>query len=181
VDYLNSHLYFPKGEMDEVIERNNFLFARKDNAYIAVTSLLPAYWEPKDPAFFKAVYPENWEEKYEKAQDYEYMAQGHANVWMVEMGSKQENGSFEAFVAGFENAKLTGDTHHCTYISPSQGTMKFGWTCPLTVEGEEIQIHNYKRYDNEACQAEFDTDCIEIKSGGHRAALDLKNVKRSFE
>ena len=109
------------------------------------------------------------------------MAQGHANVWAVEMGSKQENGNFEAFVAGFDQVALTGDTHHCTYESPSLGTMKFGWTCPLTVNGKEIEIHNYKRYDNEACQAEFDTDCIEIHCDGHMAVLDFKNVQRTVD
>ena len=181
VDYLNSHIYFPKHEMDEVIEKNGFIFGRKDDAYIAVTSLLPGYWEPKDPAFFRAVYPENWEEKYEKAQDYEYIAQGHANVWAIEMGSKRENGSFEAFVAGFDRAALSGDTHHCTYQSPSQGTVQFGWTCPLTVNGEQIPIHGYKRFDNAACQAEFDADRLEIRCGGHSAVLDFKNVERTFD
>ena len=181
VDYLNSHMYFPKGEMDEVIEKNGFVFGRKNDAYIAVASLLPCYWEKKDPELFKAVYPKNWEEMYEKALDYEYVAQGHANVWAVEMGSKTENGSFESFIAGFDTAAIRGDTHSFIYNSPSCGEISFGWCKPLCVNGNDIQIHGYKRYDNETCQTEFDADKIEINCEGHSAVLDFKNAKRTYD
>ncbi len=181
VDFLNSHIYFPKHEMDEVVEANGFIFGRRKDAYIAVKSMLPGYWEPKDANLFKSLYPADWEEKFEQAQDYEYVAQGHANVWVIEMGSKAENGSFAQFMAGFDKAALTGDTHDCRYVSPSQGAMTFGWVKPLTVAGEQIQIHGYKRYDNAFCQAEFDADTLEIKAGGHTAVLDFKNAKRTFD
>ncbi len=178
VDYLYSHLYFPKHEMDEVIEKDGFLFGRKGKGYIAVKSLLYAYWEPKDPALFRALYPDDWEERYERAQDYEYVAQGHANVWTVEMGSEAENGSFGRFIAGFEKASLTGDSLRCAYVSPSLGTVTFGWSRPLAVEGKQIGLHGYKRYDNAFCQAEFDAGKLEIHAGGHTAVLDFEHVQR---
>lgn len=157
------------------------IFGRKGNGYIAVTSLEPAYWEPKDDAMFRALYGENWLEHYEKAGDYEYIAQGHANVWAVEMGSAAENGCFEAFMNGFASASLSGDTHCCTYQSPSQGTVTFGWNKPLTVAGEEITIQNYPRYDNAFAQTAFDADKIEISAGGHTTVLDFANVCRTDE
>ena len=179
VDYLYSHIYFPKHEMDEVMEKDGWIFGRRGNGYIAVYSLLPGYWEKKDPAMFKALYPEQWQEKYDRAEDYEYIAQGHANVWVIEMGSKAENGSFETFMKGFEGRKVYGDTHHLIYSSPSQGEMTFGWVAPLTVNGKEISIHGYKRYDNAFAQTEFDADRIEINAGGHRTVLDFGNVTRT--
>lgn len=181
VDYLNSHIYFPKHEMDEVVEKDGWIFGRKADGYIAVRSLEPGYWEPKDPLMFQTLYPENWEEKYEAAQDYEYISQGHATGWAIEMGSKAENGSFEAFVAGFEQAAFTGDTLNCRYVSPSQGEITFGWNKPLSVQGEEICIHHYKRYDNPFCQAEFDAPKLEITCEGHRTVLDFENVQRIDE
>ena len=181
VDYLHSHLYFPKHEMDETIEKNGFLFGRRGNGYIAVRSLRYAYWEPKDPELFRFLYPDSWQRRYESAQDYEYMAQGHANVWAVEMGSKAENGSFEAFVAGFDRAELTGDSHSCVYLSPSRGRITFGWNKPLTVNGEEIRIHGYKRYDNPFCRAEFDAKRFEIQCGGKRTVLDFEHRIRTDE
>ncbi|MBR0218259.1 MAG: hypothetical protein IJQ33_03570 [Clostridia bacterium] len=179
VDYLHSHLYFPRHEMDEVIEKNGFLFGRRGNGYIAVKSLLYAYWEPKDPALFRALYPDDWESRFENAVDYEYMAQGHANVWAVEMGSQAENGSFEAFVEGFCQAALTGDSHDCTYLSPTLGKVTFGWNKPLTVNGAEIPLHGYKRYDNPFCQAEFDAKRLEIQCGGHKTVLDFERCSRT--
>ncbi len=179
VDFLYSHLYFPKHEMDETVEKNGYIFGRRGNGYIAVKSLLPGYWEKKDPDLFRSLYRDAWEEHYAKAQDYEYVAQGHANVWAVEMGSKAENGSFEAFMAGFAADALQGDSHHCTFVSPSQGTLRFGWTCPLTVNGEEICIHGYPRYSNAFCEAAFDAPEITVRAGGHTAVLDFKNVKRT--
>ena len=179
VDYLYSHLYFPRHEMDETVEQNGFLFGRKGDGYIAVASLLDACWEPKDPALFKALYPRDWQRRYEAARDYEYIAQGHANVWAVEMGSKAENSSFEAFVAGFEGAALTGDSHSCVYVSPSQGRITFGWKQPLAVGGREIPLHGYRRYDTPFCQAEFGARRLDIRCGGHTLTLDFDRRRRA--
>ncbi|MBR3642325.1 MAG: hypothetical protein IKN57_02340 [Parasporobacterium sp.] len=179
VDYLYSHLYFPRHEMDEVTEKGGFLFGRKGEGYIAVSTLLPAYWEPKDPGLFKELYPDDWEKRFADAEAYEYIAQGHANVWSVEMGSARENGSFEKFIAGFDRASLSGDSLNCRYLSPSLGELDFGWSRPLTVNGEEIPLHGYKRYDNPFCQAEFDSPRLEISCGGYGLTLDFENHKRT--
>lgn len=179
VDYLYSHLYFPRHEMDEVVEKEGWIFGRKGDGYAAVYSLLPGYWEKKDPAMFKELYAESWQEKYDRADDYEYIAQGHANVWVIEMGSKAENGSFEAFMDGFAGKKVCGDTHNLIYQSPSQGEITFGWNRPLTVGGETICIHGYKRYDNEFAQTEFDAGAIEINAGGHQTILDFEKAERT--
>lgn len=181
VDYLYSHVYFPQHEMDAFVERDGFLFGRRGDGYIAVRSLIPGYWEQKDPQLFKALYPSDWKARYEAAKPYEYIAQGHANVWAVEMGSKAENGSFEAFIQGFADATLTGDSHHCLYRSPSQGEIRFGWNEPLRVGDTEIALHGYKRYDNPFCQAEFDAPQIEIACDGHRTVLNFETYERIDE
>lgn len=102
---------------------------------------------------------------FDRAGRYEYTVQGHANVWAVEMGSRAENGSFDSFVASFREQALTGDTHHCTYISPSQGEMTFGWGVPLCVEKKEIDIHNYPRYDTPWGTAPFDGESVTMRCG----------------
>ncbi len=181
VDYLYSHLYFPKHEMEEVIEKDGWIFGRRGNGYIGVSSLLPGSWEKKDPGLFRMLYGEEWEEKYNRAEDYEYIAQGHANVWAVEMGSRAENGSFEAFINGFAGRRITGDTHSFSYDSPSRGRISFGWNRPLRVEEKEIRIHGYPRYENPFCHTPFDADRIEITAGGHRAVLDFRNAQRREE
>lgn len=163
VDYLNSHLYFPTHEMDEVREEKGFIFGRKGKGYIAVTSLNPGYWEEKDEALFTHVYREKGHEMFEKAGRYEYTVQGHANVWAIEMGSEEENVSFDRFVSAFTEHAVTGDTHSCTYISPSKGTVTFGWCKPLSVNGVEQPLHRYPRYASPWVNAPFDGKEIRVK------------------
>lgn len=174
VDFLQSHLYFPKGEMDEVVEEKGYIFGRKGKGYIAVTSLNDGYWEKKDPALFRHVYGKEGQALYEKAQDYEFIVQGHANVWAVEMGSEKENGSFAAFRKAFAEGALQGDTHSFSYQSPSFGCMKCGWGKPLTVQDEAIHIHGYPRYDLPFCRMPFDGREL-------NAACDGSQLEMCFE
>lgn len=154
---LETHAYFPQHEFDEVIQKNTWVFGRRKNAYIALKSLNSASWKAPDIRLFKAVYRDDniAQERFREALPMIYHANGHANVWVAEMGSKAQNGSFEAFVNNFEKADLNGNSFKCAYHSPSQGTITFGWDEPLTVNGEIVAIKNYKRYDNPYCQAEF--------------------------
>jgi len=179
VDFLNSHLYFPTHEMDEVREEKGFLFGRKGKGYIAVTSIGPGYWEEKDEMMFNHVYREKGCEMFERAGRYEYTVQGHANVWAVEMGSESENGSFDAFCAAFREGALSGDTHNFTYDSPSLGGMSCGWGKELKAAGETVDITHYKRYDTPFCEAEFDCDSIRICRGDRALLLNMRTGERS--
>lgn len=176
IDYQYTHAYFPTKEFDEVIERYNWVFGRKNNAYIALKSLNPAVWRPGKAEFYQALYSDKWKVEFDENKPFEYVAQGHANIWIAEMGSKKQNGSFEDFIKGFKKAFLTGDTFDCTYYSPSQGEMRFGWLLPLTINGKETEVHNYMRYDNPASSTEFAEKKIEISTGDHKTILDFENL-----
>ena len=171
---LETHAYFPQHEFDEVIQKDGWVFGRKNNAYVALKSLIPAVWKDVDPNMYKAIYGDNWETYCKDAKPCFYHANGHANVWVCEMGSKAQNGSFDAFMSGFDQAAFAGDTFGVTYQSPSVGTMTFGWNEPLTVNGEEIAIHDYLRYDNPFCKAEFDTVAMTISCGDSNYVIDHK-------
>jgi len=181
VDYLCTHAYFPQHEFDAVIEKFGWVFGRKGNGYIAMRSLQPAGWGEIDPALFRTLYSEDWEAEYRRAKPYEYLAQGHQNVWAFELGSLAENGSFDAFITGFTDAKLHGSSLHGTYESPSCGTMTFGWNDELTVAGKPIRIHDYPRYDNPFCRAAFPSDRLEIHCDGYVAVLDYDRLQRIDE
>ncbi len=179
VDYLCSHAYFPQHEFDEVVEKDGWVFGRRGSGYVAMRSLIAARWIAKDPGLFKTLYHDGWEAEFERAKPYEYMAQGHQNVWVFEFGSQAENGGFGQFMAGFANASLEGDSLRGAYRSPSQGLMTFGWKQDLTVDGKPIAVHNYPRYDNPFCQAEFNTRRLEIRCDGHTAILDHETLERT--
>ncbi|HEY5465580.1 MAG TPA: hypothetical protein VIL27_00960, partial [Clostridia bacterium] len=163
---LETHAYFPQHEFDEVIEKDGWVFGRKDDAYVALRSLMPANWKAPDPAMYRAAYREEWQGYFDAAKPGLYHANGHANVWVTELGSKAQNKSFESFVSGFRGVGIEGDTFGFTYRSPSQGEMCFGWDQPLRVKGKEIAINDYPRYDNPYCQAEFFVDDLKIRFDG---------------
>ncbi|MDR1569717.1 MAG: hypothetical protein LBS72_04430 [Oscillospiraceae bacterium] len=176
VDYLYSHMYFPQAEFDEIIEERGWLFGRKGDAYIAVYTLRPGRWNEIDPEFYRQNFSRESEDMISRAQNegykYDYMAPGHANVWAVELGSKAQSGGFREFTGRFNGAALKGDTLRFTYSSPSQGDMSFGWNGDLTVCGEAVPIHGYKRYENPFCTAEFNSDRLEINCDGQSVILD---------
>lgn len=174
VDFLYTHAYFPQQEFDEVSQRDGWVFGRKGDGYIALRSLNPARWEAPDPLLYQTVYGKAgaWEEKAAASKPFSLMAPGHANVWVCELGSRAQNGSFAAFTEAFCADALCGDTFDFTYKSPSQGEMRFGWTRGLTVRGAEIALHGYPRYDNPFCHAAFGARQLEICAGQARTALD---------
>ena len=173
VDYLFSHAYFPRDNFDEVAESDGWVFGRKANAYIALRSLQPARWLDVNMNAFSRGFPDIQIEK-----SFDYMAPGHANVWVTELGSKAQNGSFAAFCERFKGVVIEGDTLSCSYNSPSQGKITFGWIKPLVVDGKTVQLHDYKRYDNPYCNAEFNTERLEIRCGGSVAILDHSKLER---
>lgn len=170
---LCTHAYFPQGEFDEVKMLNGWIFGRKDEGYVALYSLKNGWWNRKDPNLFRSIYKDNWEEEYEKALPYDYWVPGHANVWICEMGDCKHSGSFEPFVEAVSAARIEGDTFGIRYESPSLGVVTSGWDQPFTVDGQEINIKNYKRYDNPYCQAEFDTDQYVISYQGKDLTVDF--------
>lgn len=178
---LCTHAYFPQREFDEVIIKNGWIFGRKDQGYVALYSLKPGWWNEKDPELFRSIYKDNWNMEYERASSYDYWVPGHANVWICEMGDQKGRGSFEQFVEEISVARIEGDTFDISYWSPSLGLVTSGWDKPLTVDGQEIDITNYKRYDNPYCQAEFDTDQYTISYGAKSMTIDFNNEESERE
>ncbi|MCK5757740.1 MAG: hypothetical protein KAH14_01510, partial [Clostridiales bacterium] len=115
-----------------------------------------------------------------KVKKYEYMATGRSNVWICEMGSKDENGSFEEFIVAFEKATFEGDTYGIRYESPSLGTITTGWSKPLTVGGEEIRTDYQMRYDNPWCECKRADLKLEISDGKSSLNLDFTKANRKL-
>jgi hypothetical protein len=133
-----SHAYLPRAAFDEVLERDNWVFARKDDGYLALYSQHPVCWlADQDGAIVEA------------------RAEAPDNIWLIEMGRRVDWGDFAAFVAAIAASAVTCDGLNVGYNSPSQGWLSFGWTGPLRIAGEEVQLHNYPRFDNPYCRCAF--------------------------
>lgn len=140
-----THAYFPAGEMDEICQSDNWIFARKGNGYLALYS-------STTPTLKKDI----------RGELCDLVADTTANVWLCEMGRTGEWPSFAAFVNAIKSASIVCDGTDITYTSPSAGKITFGWDAPLTVDGQPVPMRHNFRYDNPFCKAAADTRSIEI-------------------
>jgi hypothetical protein len=178
-----THAYFPHAHFDEVVQAGSWTFGRKDDAYVALYSLLPTEWRSGQPEVFENA-----------GLPFDLVAPGSAeNVWIIECGSAAEWGSFVAFRAAIEAAAVITspvpdqqgdgmpDGYAVVYESPSQGVMEFDWHGPLVVAGLEVPIAEYPRYDNPFVQTPFGADRYEIEYAEYRLVLDFATNERLAE
>ena len=155
-----SHAYFPKKSFDEVIEKGNWIFARKSNGYIALYSQNPKIWKKDD-----------------KGQTVELRVDSPDNIWLVEMGSKSDWKDFSNFVEAVSSSEIECRDLSLIYHSPSVGHVKIGWDGPLQINGKKVN-YKYKRFENPYCQSEFTFPILEIRNKNKKLVLDFeKNVR----
>jgi len=159
VDY--THAYFPRYEFDEAYQSGHWLFGRKGEGYVGL-------WSENEP-YFAVDPPED---------AYEAIADGRENVWIVELGDS-EHGTFADFMADLENATITvGD--QIAFASPSQGPITVGMTGPMTVDGEEVDLGPFPRFDNDYAQQEFGTNRTIVEFNGRRLDLNFETGQRRY-
>ena len=171
-----THAWFPKDQFDEVIEKNEWVFARKGDGYLALRSQWPFYWKTGNPADYHTDLILNAPEDVNR----EMVVPGESNIWICEMGRRGVDGEFGEFVEKVATAVLQFDGLKVTYESPSQGCLEFGWQSPFTQNSQPIQVHDYPRYNNPYVQAEFAPDEINISCGDQQLRLNWKREERTI-
>ena len=151
-----THAHFPVKEMDDVRQEGNWIFGCKDGGYIAL---------------YSSVLPELKEDF--RGELCDLVADGTSNIWLCEMGTVDEWGSFDKFVAGITGADIKCEDGNIRYSSPTSGTIGFGWDAPLTVNNGTIALRHRYRYDNPFCRADLDTKRIEITHRGRTLTMTL--------
>ena len=156
-----THAYFPREHFEEMIEQGGWTFGRKGDGYVGLYSDRPTHWTEEGP--YAGV---------------ELVADGASNVWICEMGSAAENGSFDAFVEAVSAAPLTVLGSRIVYDSPSVGRVNFGWQGPLKVDGRTIEIHGYERFDNSYCLTPVGSGRIYMEKEARSLLLDFAAGER---
>ena len=154
-----THAFFPRAQFDEVVQRGNWTLGRKGESYVALWSEHPPAWSPEN--------------------DYELIADARENVWIVELGDAGASGSFQEFEGRVTGASVAaGDP--VVYDSPSLGRVTVGWTGPMTVDGAEVDLGPYNRWDNPYCRQSFGENLTRITHGGRRLELDFETPARGY-
>ncbi len=176
-----SHAWLPKNQFDEVIERpalspskGGWIFARKGAGYLALCSRQSYFWN--ETPLLRGEPPEVAAEDTGR----EIIAEGSKNIWICELGCRDEDGEFGEFVEKISRAAIDFRGLFVRYCSPSQGWLEFGWTGPLRNSGQEIPLDQYPRYDNPYCQAAFLAERIVIQSDQHSLILDWQDRTRDY-
>jgi hypothetical protein len=170
IRHFFTHAWLPKDKFDEVIEKNNWIFARKADGYLALRSRNSYSW------YMGSDKPGDLERS--EDVDREVIAQGAQNIWLCQLGRQAEDGSFEQFIQAMCSAELTFNGLSVAYRSPGNGLVRFGWTGTLSVDNVDIPLHDYPRYDNPYVQAEFDPDEIKVTAGDHELYLNWETGDR---
>ncbi len=159
------HAYFPKNKFDEYVETGNWVIGRKGDAYLALYSKITPQWYN--------------EYDLRAHDDIDAGEVGTDNVWIVELGDVEHYGSFSNFVTAIENATVhIGSSTH--YESPSQGPVEVGWYGPMTVDGAQVDLGPYPRWDNKYAYQEFGTKVTEIYFGDKKLVLDFETPERGL-
>jgi len=157
-----NHAYFPRSAFDEVYLTEKWSMGAKGDGYIALYSYEPTWW----------------------ASDYELRAHGYKNLYIVELGSKNEYGSFKNFREAIEKIEMIilplSIGYDVSYKSPSQGVVSVGWNEPMYVNGNQVDLGDYNRFDNIYCQQEFGTSITVIEFEGHFLELNFNNYSRYY-
>jgi hypothetical protein len=111
--------------------------------------------------------------------DNEIIADGAQNIWLCQLGRKADDGAFEQFIAAIRSAELNFSELNVEYRSPGNGLVRFGWEGPFSVDGVEIPLHDYPRYDNPYVQAEFDPTEIRVAAGERELYLNWGTGERT--
>lgn len=138
-----SHCYFHEQELDEVATSGRWRFGRKGRAYIAVFSQHP--------------YEVTSEGQYKRR---ELLCLDKKNVWCLELGSEEENGSFEAFGERIAAAVICEEGQGIVYESPSVGRVFLSWDEDCTRNGVPFVEEPFPLISNPYVEAAYGSGVI---------------------
>lgn len=179
MDY--THAYLPQDAFDEVARSGRWTFARLGDNYLALYSWRPPEWVTYDPARY---------DTNGLTKPFELVAAGGPNnVWITEIGSAAQHGSFAAFqqaiAANEPEVHPLGDpdddstAFDVSWASPSAGPITFGWDAPLVVDGATQALGDYPRIDAPWGRVPFDSTSYDLRAGGHSLRIDTTKPSRT--
>ena len=150
--------------MDDMAQTRSLtaIIEKEGDGYVALYSDVPATWVT-DGEFANR----------------ELVAPGTENVWICELGSVEDDGSFASFVAAISAASVTVNGTDVAYDSPSQGRVSFGWSAPLVTDGVTRDLGPHARYENPFTQMPWGARQLSIERGDASLHLDFDTGTRT--
>jgi len=143
------------------VEQDGWIFGRYGDGYLALYCHEPYEWIVEGPD-----------------ADQEIVSLGYKNVWIVQLGRKSMDGSFESFISSISKTPLDIRGFHVEYQAPGLGLVTFDWEGGLTLDGEIIPLEGYHRWSNPYIDAEFGSTRYIIEHEGLKLVLDFETAER---
>jgi len=176
-----THAYFPQDHFEAVVQapanpEGTWTFGKLGGGYVALYSYRPVEWivyDPNEYATNGMILP------------FDLRANGGANnVWVVECGSQEQWGSFDAFndavaaapvhITPLGDVANPGTAFDVVYDSPSQGAIHFNWDDQPTLDGEPLPAADFLRFDNPWSHTAYNSRKIYIGHEGYGVTEDLE-------
>lgn len=151
-----THAYFPTLAFDEWKLQDNWAFARKGEAYLALTAAQPVELVQRRPDALR-----------------ELRSYGRQNTWICQMGSAAEDGSFAGFCARVAALPMTVDNEGVTFTTLRRETLSFGWQAPFTVDGQAVTLEGFPHLDHPNGQAQFPAQALDVNFRDYLLRLDF--------
>lgn len=133
-----THCFFEQDRFDEVIFDGNWVFAKKNQAYLGI-------WSQNGMAVGSTG----------QYAGRELVCYASKNTWIVECGRQADWGDFKSFVNSLRSASVTSKGETVMYQSPSVGAFVTGWDVEPTVAGKPIPLCDYPLIDSPFGQARY--------------------------
>ena len=154
-DWLGfTHAYFPIYAFDEHAFANGWAFARKDNGYLALISARGFELNKRGPDGYR-----------------ELRSYGQNNVWVCQMGSKTNDGTFKDFQDKVSRLPMNFQDLAVQMTGLCGEVLAFGWQGSLTINGIEQPLTGFKHIENPYCTAELPATHMDIRYGEYLLRL----------
>ena len=146
-DWLGfTHAYFPIYAFDEHEIRDGWACARVGEAYLAITASAGLSLTEKGKNAYR-----------------ELRSYGQNNIWMVQMGRADADGSFAEFVEKVTALDITFEEDSIHLSSLRGESIDFGWQGPLLVNEKEQPISGFLHFDNPYSSTELGAEKMSIQ------------------
>ena len=155
-----THTYLPEELLDEVKVEGRYAFAKKGDTFLALIGAAEFEYLPFDKE--KAEVMEGLLRDENKS--FELVQRGREQFTIYEFSTRSKE-SFAEFIERVKQNAVSFDGKHLSYRSAGKEyALTYGGD--FTLNGEK-QASEYKRYDSSYVQADYLTEDLVIRAGGH--------------
>lgn len=156
-DWLGyTHAHFPIAAFDQYTLKQGWAFARKGDAYLALTAAGGMTLIKSGPGAYR-----------------ELRSTARNNVWLCQMGRAAQDGDFIDFQKAILALPVTCDNLAVSLVSLRGEPVSFGWTGPFMVKGSEQPLSSFGHYESPHCICALDAVEMDIHYGEWTLRLNL--------